>query len=62
MVRLVLFPRLILQRHQWLSFEDREKINFDHPRSIDFELLETHLKRLKSGKAMTAGIFIHYSQ
>ena len=22
-----------------LSFEDREKINFDHPRSIDFELL-----------------------
>ena len=40
-----------------LSFEDREKINFDHPRSIDFELLETHLKRLKSGKAIEQPVY-----
>lgn len=33
-----------------LSFEERVKINFDHPRSIDFELLESHLKDLKEGK------------
>ena len=32
-----------------LSFDERVKINFDHPRSIDFELLESHLKALKSG-------------
>ena len=32
-----------------LSYEERVKINFDHPRSIDFELLETHLKDLKNG-------------
>ncbi|WP_242119599.1 uridine kinase [Aestuariivivens sediminicola] len=31
-----------------LSFEEREKINFDHPRSIDFDLLAGHLKELKS--------------
>lgn len=33
-----------------LSFDERVKINFDHPRSIDFELLETHLKDLREGK------------
>ena len=33
-----------------LSFEERVKINFDHPRSIDFNLLESHLKALKKGK------------
>jgi len=32
-----------------LSYEERIKINFDHPRSIDFELLENHLKDLKNG-------------
>ncbi|HMR16192.1 uridine kinase [Mariniflexile maritimum] len=32
-----------------LSYEERIKINFDHPRSIDFELLENHLKDLKKG-------------
>jgi uridine kinase len=33
-----------------LSFDERVKINFDHPRSIDFELLESHLKDLRKGK------------
>lgn len=32
-----------------LSYDERVKINFDHPRSIDFELLTTHLKALKKG-------------
>ena len=30
-----------------LTYEERIKINFDHPRAIDFELLETHLSNLK---------------
>jgi len=30
-----------------LSYEERVKINFDHPRSIDFDLLAEHLKELK---------------
>lgn len=30
-----------------LSYDERVAINFDHPRSIDFELLEEHLKQLK---------------
>jgi uridine kinase len=32
-----------------LSYEERVKINFDHPRSIDFELLHQHLIALKQG-------------
>ncbi|MFM1878364.1 MAG: hypothetical protein RLZZ241_1230 [Bacteroidota bacterium] len=32
-----------------LSFEERCKVNFDHPAAIDFELLESHLRQLKSG-------------
>ncbi len=33
-----------------LSYDERIKINFDHPRSIDFELLEQHVKDLRNGK------------
>jgi len=35
-----------------LSFADRTKINFDHPNSIDFELLKEHLLALKEGKSI----------
>ena len=40
-----------------LSFDDRKKINFDHPQSIDFELLVEHLKILKSGKPIEQPIY-----
>jgi uridine kinase len=30
-----------------MTYEERAAINFDHPRSIDFELLVQHLKELK---------------
>lgn len=30
-----------------LSYDERVNINFDHPRSIDFDLLVNHLKELK---------------
>lgn len=35
--------------HLDLTFEERSKINFDHPRSIDFDLLTQHVKDLKNG-------------
>lgn len=40
-----------------LSFDERVKINFDHPRSIDFELLEIHLKELKQGKTIQQPVY-----
>ena len=40
-----------------LSYEERIKINFDHPRSIDFDLLEQHLKELKKGQAIHQPVY-----
>jgi len=40
-----------------LSYEERIKINFDHPRSIDFELLELHLKALKKGDTIDQPVY-----
>ena len=47
-----------------LSFEERELINFDHPRSIDFELLTQHLKELKEGKSINQPVysFVHHNR
>lgn len=35
-----------------LPLEDRLKLNFDHPDSIDFELLIEHLQQLREGKSV----------
>ncbi len=40
-----------------LSYEERTKINFDHPNSIDFELLVAHLKQLKSGNIVNQPVY-----
>lgn len=40
-----------------LSLEDRKKTNFDHPKSIDFELLENHLNDLKLGKSVEQPVY-----
>ncbi|EPR74311.1 Uridine kinase [Winogradskyella psychrotolerans RS-3] len=40
-----------------LSFEERVKINFDHPRSIDFELLEQHLIELRAGNSINQPVY-----
>lgn len=40
-----------------LSYEERVKINFDHPRSIDFELLVEHLKELRKGNSIDQPVY-----
>jgi uridine kinase len=40
-----------------LSFDERKAINFDHPKSIDFELLVEHLKTLKANKEVEQPIY-----
>ncbi len=40
-----------------LPFEKRQEINFDHPNSIEFELLQDHLKQLKRGVAINQPIY-----
>ncbi|WP_418646524.1 uridine kinase [Tenacibaculum insulae] len=40
-----------------LSYEERTKINFDHPRAIDFDLLVKHLSELKSGNVIEQPVY-----
>ena len=40
-----------------LPLEERQEINFDHPRSLEFKLLIDHIKKLKEGKAIQQPIY-----
>jgi len=40
-----------------LSLEERAKINFDHPRAIDFDLLYEHLSKLKKGETIEQPVY-----
>src|SRR5690606_11141742 len=40
-----------------MSREERGSVNFDHPNSIDFELLIDHLKQLRMGKSVQTPIY-----
>jgi len=45
------------KKNENMSYEERSKINFDHPKSIDFELLVKHLKDLKKGKVIDQPVY-----
>lgn len=40
-----------------LTYEERVKINFDHPQSIDFDLFVEHLKELKKGNSIQQPVY-----
>ena len=40
-----------------IPLEQRQKINFDHPDSIEFSLLIKHLQELKSGKSIEMPLY-----
>tara|TARA_R110000868_G_scaffold382762_1_gene649404 strand:- start:318 stop:923 length:606 start_codon:yes stop_codon:yes gene_type:complete len=40
-----------------LSLEERVNVNFDHPRSIDFDLIANHLKELKNNKPIHQPVY-----
>ncbi|MCB0460503.1 MAG: uridine kinase [Flavobacteriaceae bacterium] len=40
-----------------LTYQERTKINFDHPRAIDFDLLVDHLGELKKGNIVEQPIY-----
>jgi len=40
-----------------ISLEERQKINFDHPDSLEFTLLIDHLEKLKNGKTIEMPIY-----
>lgn len=40
-----------------MSIEEKANVNFDHPDSIEFELLRKHLEMLKEGKSIDRPIY-----
>ena len=40
-----------------LSYEERTKINFDHPRAIDFDLLNKHIAALRAGEIIEQPVY-----
>ena len=40
-----------------ISYEERCLLNYDHPNSIDFKLLYTHLKDLKKGLSISQPVY-----
>lgn len=40
-----------------LTYEERTKINFDHPRAIDFDLLVEHLSALKANHVIEQPVY-----
>lgn len=40
-----------------LSLEQRQLTNYDHPRSLDHDLLKTHLKMLMSGESVEVPVY-----
>ncbi|MBA2941564.1 uridine kinase [Paenibacillus sp. CGMCC 1.16610] len=43
--------------HSGLTFEERERINYDHPRAFENELLLKHLNELKNGNAVNIPVY-----
>ncbi|MBO4351709.1 MAG: uridine kinase [Proteobacteria bacterium] len=41
----------------YLPLKDREEVNFDHPSSLESELLVEHLRQLKSGHAIDVPLY-----
>ncbi len=40
-----------------LSLDERRRVNFDHPGSIDIDLIVTHLKQLKKGNSIEMPVY-----
>jgi uridine kinase len=45
--------------HSDIPFEERAKINYDHPDAFDHELLHNHLTQLQLGKSIEVPIYNH---
>ena len=49
------------RRQDGIPFEKRVKVNYDHPDSLETDLLVEHLKQLKAGKSIECPVY-DYSQ
>lgn len=57
----VLYHDNYYRRQDGIPFEERVKVNYDHPDSLETELLVEHLKKLKEGYSIESPVY-DYSQ
>ncbi len=51
--KIAYLPHDAYYRHNpHLPFEEREKLNYDHPNSLETELMEKHIKQLRKGNVV----------
>ena len=43
--------------HHNMSYEERTKLNYDHPNSLDTDLMIEHIKALKEGKSVECPVY-----
>lgn len=53
----ILYHDSYYKRHDELSFDERKLINYDHPDSLETDLLIDHLRRLKAGEAVDCPVY-----
>ncbi len=53
----VLYHDNYYKAHHDLPYEEREKLNYDHPDSLDTALLVEAVRELKQGKAVTCPVY-----
>ena len=57
----ILYHDNYYKAHDEMPFEERKKLNYDHPDAFDTELLIDHIKALKSGQSIVCPTY-DYSQ
>ena len=45
------------KRHDDIPFEERKKLNYDHPDALETDLMVEHLKKLKAGESIECPVY-----
>ena len=53
----VIYHDSYYRRHDELPFEERKKLNYDHPDALETDLLVEHIKELKEGRAVQCPVY-----
>ena len=53
----VIYPDNYYKAHHNMSYEERSKLNYDHPDSFDTDLLIQAVKDLKAGRSVTCPVY-----
>lgn len=53
----VIYHDSYYRRRDHLTFEERKKLNYDHPDALETELLIEHLRKLRAGQAIDCPVY-----